>query len=65
LNIVEGSLWPPQSAIRDSKVVVAILVKISLPNIVGNKFYIPKKYRLIELRVQGGYLQKIDFSKIT
>jgi hypothetical protein len=33
-------------------------------NIVGNRFYIPKKYRLIELRMQGGYLRKIDFSEM-
>jgi hypothetical protein len=31
---------------------------------VRGRFYIQKIYRQIELRVQGGFPQKIDFSEI-
>jgi hypothetical protein len=46
-----------------SKVVAAIPVS-KLFSIVRERFYIPRKYRRIELRVQGGFPQKIVFSEI-
>jgi hypothetical protein len=38
--------------------------EFKLFSIVRGRFYIPKIYRRIELRVQGGFPQKIDFSEI-
>jgi hypothetical protein len=38
--------------------------EFKLFSIVKGRFYIPKKYRRIELRMQGGFPQKIYFSKI-
>jgi hypothetical protein len=46
------------------KVVVAIPIKISIFSIIGGKFYIPTKYRLIELTMQRDYPPKIDFFEI-
>jgi hypothetical protein len=37
---------------------------VKLFRIVGGRFYIPKKYMLIELRMQGGYPQKLEFIEI-
>jgi hypothetical protein len=41
-----------------------IVEAISSFSIIGSRFYIPKKYRLIEFGMQGGYPQKSYFFEI-
>jgi hypothetical protein len=47
-----------------AKVVVSIPMKISFFNVVLSRVYIQKKFRLIELWMQGSSMEKIDFSEI-